>query len=332
MRIARLFLLCLPLALTAQIKIQQASDRISVDIDGKPFTELIMGPDVAKPFFHPLRAVSGTSVTRNLPLEAGDSKDHPQHRGLMFAHADLNGYNFWANESFNKGKKGKIVVRKIEQIRSGAKKGTIVGTFDWRDLNGATILTDTRTVTFYSHPTLRIVDFDIVAKAVQTAKFGDTHEGSFGLRVAAWLEEPAPKYIPHAESGESRPAEPQRTGLISNSEGRKTEAEVRGKRANWADYSGEYKGEKLGVAILDHPSNLKHPTWWHTRGYGIFAANIFGAGALSGDKSLDGSVTLQPGETLRFRYRVIIHPGSAAEANIDKLYTEYSRNHVAASE
>jgi hypothetical protein len=309
----------------AQVKITEKADRIAVDIDGKPFTEFMIGPEVAKPFLYPLRAASGTIVTRRFPLQdaPGDSKDHPQHRGLTLAHADLNGFNFWANESFNKGAKGKIVLQKVLGIQSGDKSGTIDAVMQWIDGKGAALLSDRRKITFHSHPTLRMVDFDILVKAVDTAKFGDTHEGSFGVRVAAWLEEPAPKYVPQGEGQETRPTEPKRTGLISNSEGQKTEAEVRGKRAKWADYSGEYKGEKLGIAIFDHPQNPRHPTYWHTRGYGMFAANIFGVAAFTGDKSQNGSMTLKQGEELRFRYRVVIHPGDATTAGIAKLYSDY---------
>jgi Methane oxygenase PmoA len=318
-------LLCLTMPVAAQVKIARGADRISVEIDGKPFTDLHIGPETAKPFLWPLRAASGTVVTRRFPLEdaPGDSKDHPQHRGLMFGHADLNGYNYWANESFNPGKKGKIVLQKLLRVESGAKKGAIDAVFAWLDPRGETLLTETRIMTFYAHPKLRTMDFDIVVEAVQPVKFGDTHEGSFGVRVAAWLEEPAPAYVPAGSKGERRPTEPKRTGLISDAEGRQTEEKVRGKRANWADYSGEFQGEKLGIAIFDHPSNPRHPTYWHTRGYGMFAANIFGVSDFENDKKRDGSLALKPGEELRFRYRVVIHPGSAAEAGIAGMYAEY---------
>ena len=327
MRLLFTVLFGLVLPAYAQVKITPSSDRISVEIDGKPFTALMIGPDIAKPYLYPLRAVSGTSVTRRFPLEdaPGDSRDHPHHRGLTFGHADLNGFNFWANEPFNPGAKGKIVLQKIERIESGPKRGLIEVVFNWVDPKGAPLLSDTRTMTFYSNPTMRIVDFDILAKAIQTVKFGDTHEGSFGVRVAPWLEEPAPKYVPKAAGGEPRPTEPKRTGTISNSEGRQTEAQVRGKRANWADYSGEFQGEKLGIAIFDNPANPRHPTYWHTRGYGMFAANIFGVRDLGNDETRDGSLTLKPGETLRFRYRVVIHSGDPASAGIQKMYSEYAK-------
>lgn len=317
--------LAVALPIAAQVKFTQKADRISVEIDGKPFTELLFGPEVAKPFFYPLRAPSGTVVTRKFPLEEspGDSKDHPQHRGLTFAHADVNKSNFWANETFNNGAKGKIVLQKVLSVQGGKKSGTIETEMSWVDAKGVALLSDTRKITFYSHPKLRMMDCDILLKAVQTTKFGDTHEGSFGVRVAAWLEEPAPKYVPHGEGQETRPTEPKRTGFITNSEGQKTEAEVRGKRAKWADYSGEFNGEKLGIAIFDHPENPRYPAYWHARGYGMFAANIFGVGALTGDKSKDGSLTLQPGEQLRLRYRVIVHPDDAGKAGIAKLYADY---------
>jgi hypothetical protein len=324
MKTAFLLLAGLALPLAAEVKITQGNGRIAVEIDGKPFTELYIGPETAKPFLWPLRAASGTVVTRGFPLEeaSGDSQDHPQHRGLMFGHADLNGYNYWANESFNPGRKGKIVLQKVVRVESGASKGSIDAVFAWLDPKGETLMTDTRKITFYAHPKLRIMDFDIVVKAVAAVKFGDTHEGSFGVRVAAWLEEPAPAYVPTAR-GEKRPTEPKRTGLISDAEGRQTEDKVRGKRANWADYSGEFQGQKLGIAIFDHPSNPRHPTYWHTRGYGMFAANIFGVSDFENDKTRDGSLALKPGEELRFRYRVVIHPESATAAGVAKMYAEY---------
>jgi hypothetical protein len=327
MKAACAVLLSLALPAGAQVKVTQSPDRISVEIDGKPFTALFVGPEVAKPYFYPLRAASGTSVTRRFPLEEGpgDSKDHPQHRGLTFAHADVNGYNFWANEAFNPGPKGKIVLRNVVRAQGGAKTGDIEAVLRWLDPQGKPLLSDTRKMTFYSHPSLRIIDFDILLKAIERSKFGDTHEGSFGVRVAAWLEEPAPNYVPRAEGGQARPVEPKRTGKITDAAGHVTEAEVRGKRANWADYSGEFQGEKLGIAILDHPGNPRHPTYWHARGYGMFAANIFGVSDFENDTSRDGSMTLEPAQELRFRYRVVIHPGDAVSAGIAKMYADYTK-------
>jgi hypothetical protein len=78
------------------------------------------------------------------------------------------------------------------------------------------------------------------------------------------------------------------------------------------------------VAILEHPSNPRHPTYWHSRAYGLFAANPFGVRDFTGDKTKDGSLTIEPGQSVRFRYRVVIHPGDVKAANIAALYQKYA--------
>ena len=313
--------LCLLLAITpvlAQVKITKNTDRISVEIDGKPFTELFIGPDTPKPYFHPLRAASGKIVTRAYPMAnvAGESTDHPHHRGLWFSHDDVSGFQFWMNEASEKNEKtGKIVLNKIVSLKSGKDSGSVAINFDWNDPQGKTILTETRAIVFYSNPTLRTMDLDINLRAIgQNVTFGDTKEGTFAIRLAAGLEEPTKNSLPS----------PKRTGLMVNAEGAKGEKEVWGKRSNWVDYAGELEGEKLGVAIFDHPGNPKHPTYWHSRSYGLFAANPFGERDFYNDKTRDGSLTIDAGKTLRFRYRVVIHPGDSTTANIAELYKKYA--------
>jgi hypothetical protein len=80
----------------------------------------------------------------------------------------------------------------------------------------------------------------------------------------------------------------------------------------------------VGIAIFDTPGNPRYPTYWHARGYGLFANNIFGVHNFTKGKEADGAMTLKPGETLRFRYRIVIHPGDAASANIAALYKDYA--------
>lgn len=307
------------LPLCAQVKVTQHSDRISIEVDGKPFTDFFIGAETSKPYLHPLRAASGKRVTRAFPMDMveGETRDHPHQRGLWFSHGAVNGLDFWANEPSqhtDDGKKGRIVLKRVGEIKSGKKSGSLAATFDWIDPQGKVLLTESRTIVFYSNPTLRIMDFDINLRALEKVTFGDTKEGTFAIRLAAGLEEPTPK----------SPPKPARTGLMVSSEGGKGEKAVWGKRASWVDYAGELDGEKLGIAIFDHPGNPKHPTYWHSRSYGLFAANIFGEHDFYNDKSRNGSMTIEPGGTLRFRYRVLIHPGDYLSANIAGEYKKYS--------
>jgi hypothetical protein len=75
---------------------------------------------------------------------------------------------------------------------------------------------------------------------------------------------------------------------------------------------------------MEHPSSLRHPTYWHSRAYGLFAANPFGLHDFKRDKSVDGSLTLKPGESARFRYRVIIHPGDTATFKPGEHFAKYA--------
>jgi len=308
------FLLAAPLC--AQVTFDKSAGQIAVTIDGKPFTTLFCGPETAKPYLHPLRSASGKIVTRHYPMESvpGETHDHPHHRGLWFSHGSVNGFDFWSNEpSQHGGKNARIVLKDVGSLAGGKESGAINLTFDWLDPAGKTLLTEARTMTFYADPTRRAMDFDITLTAVEKVTFGDTKEGTFAIRLAPSLEEPTRQSL----------ATPKRTGLMVDSEGGRSEAQVWGHRANWVDYFGEIDGEKLGIAILDHPSNPRHPTYWHSRSYGLFAANIFGLHDFLNDKSADGSMTVEPGRALRFRYRVIIHPGDAQSAGIAGEYEKY---------
>lgn len=297
-----------PLAAAAGVTFIEGSESVRIDVDGKPFTELFFGPKTGKPYLHPLRSASGKIVTRLYPMQVveGERHDHPHHQGLWFAHGDVNGFDFWSATAERRGGKfGRIVLKKIKRVAPGANSGVIEADFDWLAPDGSVLLTETRTMTVHSHPQLRTVDFDIVLAGIQKARFGDTKEGTFAIRVAESMNEA-------------------HTGRLLNSEGASGEKSVWGKRAPWADYSGEVEGERLGIAIFDHPTSFRHPTYWHARAYGLFAANVFGERDFTGDKSRDGSAVLEPGEAWRFRYRVVIHPGDAAAANLAALYAEYA--------
>ena len=84
-----------------------------------------------------------------------------------------------------------------------------------------------------------------------------------------------------------------------------------GKRAAWVTYWGPVEGKELGVALFDHPGNPRHPTWWHARDYGLFAANPFGIHDFEGKPEGSGDLTLAVGESLTLRYRLYLYEGEA---------------------
>jgi hypothetical protein len=231
--------------------------------------------------------------------------DHQHQRGLWFAHDSVNGLDFWNNEaSYTTPNRGKIVLAKVDSVRNGKKSGSIATTFDWTNLEGHKLLTEFRVMTFYGGEKVRVIDFDITLTAAENVVFGDTKDGAFGIRMRPVLQE---------DKG---------TGHIANADGLTGEKQLWGKPSDWCDYWGTIGDEKVGIAILDHPDNPHHPVRWHARAYGLFAANPFGVSVF--DPSLPKSpTTVEAGQKLRFRYRVIVHPGDTASADIATRWKQY---------
>ncbi len=307
------------------VKLQQAGHQIEVRVGGQPFTTYYFGPDTPKPYLHPLRSARGTIVTRGFPMVRnipGESRDHPHHRAMFFTHGDINGIDFWGEAQFPekgpvvvKGKryssedlpKGRTVFHKIEELRSGPDSGFVRARFELVGPDGKAIGSETQAYTFRGDESTRSIDceFTVFADQGGPLKMNDTKEGTFGIRVVKSLEEPH--------------------GHMLNSNGGAGEKEIWGKRADWVDYSGTVAGERLGITIFDHPSSVKHPTYWHARGYGLFAVNPFGEHDFYNDPQRDGSVTISAGGSLLFRYRVLLHPGDATEAKIAEAYRRYAQ-------
>ena len=329
--LAAVFMLSAAWPAAAQVKIAQSAEQIAVEIDGKPFTVFyIGGKDLNRPYLHPIRAASGKIVNRSFPAGQvpGETTDHPHHAGLFYGHGDVNGFNYWAIQnvptepSKADATMGRIVLKNVTSVKSGKELGTVDVVLNWLKPDGKTLLTETRRMTFYSHSELRIIDFDFDLAAVDKVVFRDTKEGTFAMRMATALEEPAAKEKPGAIP---------RTGKLINAQGGEREANVWGKRSEWVDYAGVLDGEKVGVVMMDHPGNPRHPTYWHSRGYGLHSINPFGLHDFLNDPKQDGSLTVEPGQHVRFRYRVVVHPGLAA-ARIAELYKQYAGSRTSSNQ
>lgn len=305
------------------VVLKQAGNQIDVLLGGKPFTTFYFGTESPKPYLHPVRSAGGIVVTRGFPMRKdipGESTDHPHHRALYFAHGDVNGVDFWSEAEFEEKTtevahgvqytsehlpKGRAVLHKLEEVMGGSDSGSLRATFRLVTPDGKVIAEHVQAYTFRGDESTRVIDCEFTLKALETpVKMGDTKEGTFAIRVVKALEEPAVR--------------------MTDSEGRITEKQIWGKRAKWVDYSGSVEGKKLGIAIFDHPSNPKHPTYWHARGYGLFAVNPFGEHDFYNDPKRDGSITIPAGQILTFKYRVLIHDGDADEAQVAKAYDWYA--------
>lgn len=289
----------------SRVKISKAGDDIEVRIDDKLFTRYVTKSGPNKPYFYPILTPEGDHLTRRWPMEqvAGESHDHPHHRGLWFTHGSVNGIDFWSEEK-NTGKTVNITFG----LKGGNENSSgFVAQTEWRGPDDKLIATDTRHFTFFALPNGdRLMDFMIVIKPNGAPLvFGDTKEGMFGLRLPDALA-PAQKKGGHSVNAE---------GL--------TDAALWGKPSNWVDFWGTIGGQTYGVAIFDHPQNIRHPQTWHARDYGLFAVNPFGLHDFGQGAKGAGDFTVPANKRLILRYRLLFHKGDAKTARIAEQYTDY---------
>lgn len=269
---------------------------------GKMVTQLL-AQSGSKPVLWPVVGPDGIPLTRAYPIattQPGEKEDHIHHRSLWFTHGEVNGIDFWA-EGEGRGR----IEQTAAEILSTGERAAMKTENVWRGPDGQPILSDTRTITVHDDHGMTAIDIDLVLYASHgPVVFGDTKEGSFGVRVAGTMS-----------------VDSKLGGSIINSRGEVDDA-AWGKQAEWVDYYGPVADKTLGIAILNHPSSFAFPTRWHVRTYGLFAANPFGVHHFIGGDATEG-VKLAPDEKLSLRYRLLLHSGTTEAAKIGEAWERY---------
>jgi len=310
-----------------------AKQRVDVLVDGQPFTSYIYPATLKKPVLFPLRSAKGTPVTRGYPLEpgAGERVDHPHQIGLWFTYGDVNGIDFWNNSDAIKAedrpKMGTIVHKSVAATRNGVEKGELETDMDWVLHDGRVVLREHTLFVFRGGAGWRSVDRVTRLEALaERVALTDNKEGVIGLRVARWLELPSktPDVFTDASGRATTVKVLDNTGVSGDyltSEGAKGEA-VWGTRARWCALSGRTAAEPVTLVILDHPKNPGFPTYWHARGYGLFAANPLGQSALSGGKETL-NFAIAPHQGVTFRHRLLILSEAAVADRVEEAYRAF---------
>jgi hypothetical protein len=287
-----------------------------------------VAPAVAKPYFWPLHSPGGVAITRAWPMvkdAPGEKTDHVHQKSAWFCHGDVipegielkqkvkgvEGVDFWAESPGH----GRIVVTKVGTPEMSGNHAKVATHNEWQTADGVKILDEERDIHFYDlgPAQLFVLDIDLHA-SVCPITFGDTKEGSLGVRVREALTEQGGKGVLKNAEGLS-------------TEGKKNNVEMKGcwgMVSAWCDYSGPVEDKTVGVTIFADPKNPS-PSCWHSRAYGLMAANPFGRDksgfpAMKGKKDL---VKLAKGEHLMLRYGILVHDGDATSGKVPQLYEEF---------
>jgi len=284
------------IAVSGQSKVTavKIGNRIDVSIDNRLFTQYRFSGDEKYPFFFPVNGPSGFGVT------SMRNSLYPHHSSLFFGCDRVNGGNYW-QEGLDRGQ---IITLRAEIIETGGDKVVIENECIWTRPGAMSPIKDVRTITITS-PSKGIyqLDFDLTLGFLMDVKIDRTNHSFFSGRMAHDL----------AVTG---------GGVMVNAEGdqgEKGDGGTFGKRSPWMDCWGTRGDIREGMAIMQHPSNKWYPSPWFTRDYGFFSPT-----PMYWPEDPEAGTTFKKGESLKLRYRVVVHSGSTEEAGISSLFEEYA--------
>ncbi|MGB5497754.1 MAG: PmoA family protein, partial [Maribacter sp.] len=311
----------------------EQNKKVDVMINGTLFTSYVYDGQTPKPILYPIKTKSDKIITRGFPFEPRPNErvDHPHHAGLWLNYGDVNGLEFWNNSyaipEEEKHKYGTIFHQVI--LGLDEDKGVLSAKAVWRSPNAIDLLEETTHFVFSEEGDTRCIDRTTTLKALQEVSFKDNKEGMIGVRVTRELEIHSDKPAVYTD------AEGKRTevkalnnqgvnGTYFGSEGL-TGDDVWGTRNKWVKLEGKMEAETVSITIIDHEKNVGYPTYWHARGYGLFAANPLGQAIFSkGKETLD--FKLNEGESVTFKYRILVHNGSKlSKETIDKSFADFNK-------
>jgi hypothetical protein len=251
-----------------------------------------------------------------------------------FGSITVNGFDFWNNSDaikpVDREKMGTIHQQKIVSTKSGRDSGELSVYSIWTTGKGQDILQQTTRYIFSRQKDERIIDQVTTLHALDRVVFNDDKEGLLGIRVARWLESPNEKGGTFTDAN-GRPTEvpasnaPGATGVYLTSEGKQGD-QAWGTRGRWCALTGNTEGHTVTIAVFDHPRNPNYPTYWHARGYGLFAANPLGQHIFDPKAPLL-NYTIEKNQNLTFTYRILLlprapHPGEL-NRDADTFASEY---------
>lgn len=290
----------------ATIQIDSSDGGFTITSGGRLFTKVDIA-NYRRPILYPVIGPGGVPMTRNYPMKqgiAGEATDHQHHKSIWCGHGLINGVSFWHEE-------GKIVVDQskpiCQRVAKDGRSASISYHANYVGPDDQLVCTDKTSMSFHQlSDGARAIDWVYMIYASEgDLLFGDTKEGTMAIRThpSLRIDKGAVGRNSHGDEGKG----------------------IWGKHAEWVDYSSNVEGQHVGVAIFDHPQNLRHPTTWHARDYGLVAANPFGLSHFKNKPKGTGDLKLPKGSSLLFKYRFVFHKGDATQAGIQSLYESYKK-------
>lgn len=309
--------------------------KIQLLLNGRELTSYCYFDSTEKPVLYPIRTVNGVTVTRGYPVapREGERADHPHHTGLWLNYESVNGIDYW-NNSFaistdQKHRYGSIRHVSILEKSSGKGRASLKTSSQWVNAKGDRVIDEVTSFTFTISGSSLIIDRQSKLTAVaDSVLFKDVKDGLLGLRLARPLEMPS-QQKDHFIEGNGKVSDIASensqgvTGMYTNREGITGDA-TWGKRSVWTQLTGRIGAKDIGIVMIDRPKNPGYPTYWHARGYGLFAANPLGQAIFSNGKETL-NLRLEKGSSVNFTYRIIVHEGLLDRSQVETWMQDFHR-------
>ena len=264
--------------------------KIDVTIDNLFFTSYIFSENEKYPFFYPVNGPTGASVTS---MRNGT---YPHHSSLFFGCDRVNGGNYWQEGL----ERGRIVSLREDILENDGPRVVIENECIWSRPGAVSPVKDLRKITITApFKDLFQIDFEVTMEMLLDVTIEKTNHSLFSGRMDPALA---------VTSG----------GTMINAEGATGEKGTFGKASPWIDCFGK-RGDKIeGMAIMQHPSNNWYPSPWFTRDYGFFSPTPMYWPAD------DKATVMKKGETIKLKYRVLVHSGTNEAAKIAEEFKKYA--------
>ena len=315
----------------------ERKDQKQVDIlfNGKLMTAYCYYDSSRKHVLFPVNTVDGITVTRSYPYKMipGERTDHPHHTGIWLNYESVNGLDFWNNSTAIAPEKrdhyGTIVHEKITDSKVNGNTASLSITAKWIRPDKKVLLNEQTTLNFAIKANDFIIDRITSLTATDTSViFKDVKDGMFAIRVARELELPSKDKSSFVDDKgnvtEVAPSGSDVTGMYYSSNGLKGDS-VWSTKGEWVMLTGKKDGRDITIGMFDHPLNVGYPAYWHARGYGLFSVNPLGRKVFSNGKE-ELNFTLQPGQSVTFRYRIVVHSGAVlTKDDMNKFFADFEK-------
>jgi hypothetical protein len=332
-------ILLMPVSSAAQrmeeVKLIKAKNenRVSVYIGGSLFTDFFYPDSLEKPVLFPIYDAGNIPITRGFPLSPrpGEPTDHPHHLGLWFTYENVNGLDFWNNSyaipADKKSLYGWIKTDSLLEISDG-EKGTLRYHANWVNQANKVLLEESTRFEFSGCGERRIIDRITDLKADEDILFTDAKDGLLGLRLTHELQIPNSnnqQFTDNKGNSTIVKKDSSTTGNYLTSEGKQGDS-AWSTQGIWCKVFGRIGKDSVSITIFDHPGNPGYPTFWHARGYGLFAANPLGRKIFTNGKS-SFNLSIKKGDIIRFRSRVLIQNGKSTigSSELNQIAKKYAQ-------